>query len=459
LASATVDPTSPSIRIPADFGGFSTYDVYDDEGTMGTEATGYNPIFRQLVKNLMFTGESFIISTEDDDGAAGGATSAPTANDVSTIGQLYLDLTGAGYDLKIIPGIAGLCTGNRALADAYGAAWIANLPRGALFALVMGNEPDGPCSIGYGPYLSRFQTYSADILALDGGSGLKFMGPQFGGQEPWVLTSGNMDSFVNSESSVLWAAGQHWYALVGCGNTPTLPQLLAPSAAIPSDPNLTSYVAYAHAHSVSFRISEMNSIDCGGTTGVSDVFAAALWILDALFNLANAGIDGVNIYWDEGVPGTYDLFGFTMSSAPYSWNANVGSGFLAPEYYGILVFQEATQNGATLIPCSVSTSANTTCWAVVDNAGVVRVVVNNKDLTAQGTVAVSLPGHGPATLKLLSAPAVTATAGVSYGGQTFDGSGDGTLQGTPNAPTITPNGGVYGFSLGPTEAALLTVQP
>ncbi len=40
----------------------------------------------------------------------------------------------------------------------------------------------------------------------------------------------------------------------------------------------------------------MNSVTGGGAKGVSNTFASALWALDTLFELAQAGVSGVNVH-------------------------------------------------------------------------------------------------------------------------------------------------------------------
>ncbi len=40
---------------------------------------------------------------------------------------------------------------------------------------------------------------------------------------------------------------------------------------------------------MTFRVDEMNAITCAGTPGVSDTFASALWVLNALFAMDRAG--------------------------------------------------------------------------------------------------------------------------------------------------------------------------
>ena len=62
----------------------------------------------------------------------------------------------------------------------------------------------------------------------------------------------------------------------------------------------------------------MNSASCKGTPGVSDTFASALWALDALFNMASVGVDGVNFHM---LPGSaYELFTVSQDGAG-NWQA------------------------------------------------------------------------------------------------------------------------------------------
>ena len=97
-------------------------------------------------------------------------------------------------------------------------------------------------------------------------------------------------------------------------------------------------MSVAHAHSLPFRLTEINSASCQGARRASrDTFASALWALDTLFNLASVGVDGVNFHM---LPGSdYELF--TVShTASGAWQA-----FVHPEYYGLLMFAQAFPPG------------------------------------------------------------------------------------------------------------------
>ena len=94
-------------------------------------------------------------------------------------------------------------------------------------------------------------------------------------------------------------------------------------------------MAVAHARGVQFRVDELNSAalaGCPARPGVSNTFASALWMVDALFNLASVGVDGVNVHT---LPGAgYELFTFRRTRA--GWQA-----FVHPDYYGLLMFAQA----------------------------------------------------------------------------------------------------------------------
>jgi hypothetical protein len=70
---------------------------------------------------------------------------------------------------------------------------------------------------------------------------------------------------------------------------------------------------------------------------------------------------------------------------------------------------------------------------------------------------VSMPGYNHATVLRLTAPSYTSTSGIKFGGQTFDGSTDGTIQGTQTTETIEGVNGVFQLPMTVTSAALMTL--
>ena len=110
----------------------------------------------------------------------------------------------------------------------------------------------------------------------------------------------------------------HRYPLQQCfvapeePNYPTIAHLLAPTSSRALADSVIAAVKAAHAHHVPMRIDEMNTISCGNDPAVGDSFASALWALDALFEMARVGVDGVNIHTFPGV-GTA-LFSFRRAA-------------------------------------------------------------------------------------------------------------------------------------------------
>ena len=99
-------------------------------------------------------------------------------------------------------------------------------------------------------------------------------------------------------------------------------------------------MAIAHAQHRQLRVDELNSVACRGRSGVSDTFASALWATDALFSLARAGVDGVNVHTLPDA--AYELFAFSRHDG--RWQAQV-----RPIYYGLQLFAQAAPPGARLL--------------------------------------------------------------------------------------------------------------
>jgi hypothetical protein len=207
------------------------------------------------------------------------------------------------------------------------------------------------------------------------------------------------------------------------------------------------FISLVHSRGVKFRVDELNSVSCSGKRGVSDTFASALWMLDTLFNLAQAGVDSINVHTLPGA--AYELF--TISHKKDVWSA-----FVHPEYYAMLMFAQAFPPGAQLLPVS-QPAGPVKIWATRATNGRTRVVIINKDPDNVQTVQVSVPrSGGSATLDWLRAPSMLATSGATLGSQSF---GSATRTGLLQPAALTPVtavGGSYSVELPPASAVLLT---
>jgi Glycosyl hydrolase family 79 C-terminal beta domain len=202
---------------------------------------------------------------------------------------------------------------------------------------------------------------------------------------------------------------------------------------------------------VALRIDEMNSDSCGLAPGVSNAFGSALWALDAVFEMARVGVDGVNIHTYPRA--TYELFKFTHRDG--HWSA-----FVAPEYYGLEMFAQAAPPGARLLAVS-GAPTNIRAWATRASDGTVRVVLINMGTARSQTVAVRIPAvGGTATLTRLLGKGVSARTGVTLGGQTYGSvTSTGLLAGHPAAATVGKSSRGYVVKLPRGSAAMLTIAP
>jgi hypothetical protein len=196
----------------------------------------------------------------------------------------------------------------------------------------------------------------------------------------------------------------------------------------------------------------MNGISCGGTRGVSDTFTSALWVLDTLFEMVRAGVNGVNIHT---VPNTInEVLG------PQSAHGG-GPMRVHPEFYGMVMFAQAAPAGSHLLRLSAGVPSGIKVWATRAGNGGIHVVVINKRLSGAETVQLQIPAaHGVAAVEQLQAPNVHATSGVTLGGQTFGATtATGLLAGKPAGLTATPAGGTYTVRVPAASATMLSLPP
>ena len=132
----------------------------------------------------------------------------------------------------------------------------------------------------------------------------------------------------------------------------------------------------------------MGSVTCGGRPGVSDTMASALWAAQALFTVARAGVDGVNLHTYPGLPNAlYDLRG-----GPGARTASVH-----PLYYGALLFARAAPAGARLAAISTRGPVTLRAWATAGPGRARHVLLVNASPDRAAAVAVTLPRGAFAT--------------------------------------------------------------
>jgi hypothetical protein len=265
--------------------------------------------------------------------------------------------------------------------------------------------------------------------------------------------------YAKRYAPLLASLSYHHYALGGCeGKVTTLQQLLQPTASSGSASFLAPFATAARAAGIKFVIGEGNSCSCGGRAGVSDVFGTALWALDMLLAVAEVGVSSWNFHGGPQAGNHYTAIAFPNSPQKGTTPE------VRPLYYGMWAAAVATAGGGVPWAQTVrATNPAVVAHTLVDSAGGVRVAVMHKDLNATAdclasVVPPSASVQQQATLYRLAAGGnASATHGVSFMGQTFDGSADGLPLGAKTGEVVKLVDGAYAFRLPPRSAAILVI--
>ncbi len=240
----------------------------------------------------------------------------------------------------------------------------------------------------------------------------------------------------------------HRYPYSAClgpasGSYPTIARVLSEHASAGVARSLQAAVRVAHRAGLPFRVTELNSVTCGGLPGVSNSFATALWAPDALFELIRSGVDGVNIHVRT-----------DAINAAFAFSRH---GLVPrPLLYGVIMFRRALGAGADLVPVRLSgtRSPHLKVWAVRVAGGRLHVLVIDKG-SRPATVELRVPPAGPASVQRLRAPSASATSRVTLDGQWLGR--DGRWRGRRATRTIAPTASGYTLTVGRYSAALVSI--
>jgi len=291
---------------------------------------------------------------------------------------------------------------------------------GRLEGLEIGNEPDlytaartfGPPAVRrlrkrvrYAPadYVRDAGRYLDALAAgLPARSRPRLVIGGFAGSPTWPPT---LPRLIARHPGTVGAIAAHRYGLSGCelggDAASSRAALLATQASRERMAGLEPLVAIAHAHRLPLWVTELNSAPCGGAPGASDSFAAALWLTDALFALARAGADRAAVQ--------------TFDGAVYAPFARRGAGAVArPPFFGMLAFARAAPRGTHLVPVRIAGGGRVRAWATEAPDGTVRVaLIAGVDARSVRVRIATGPGRPCATVRVTSAPALAARAGIA----------------------------------------------
>jgi hypothetical protein len=439
----------------------------------GADPRQINPVLVQLIRNitpdqrpvLRIGGDSTDLSYVPAPGLAPPPfVDYPlTPSWLATTGALAREL-----DARLILGM-NLAANSPALGAAEARAYIRQFGRRAITALEIGNEPNvysgltvyrillgiplkaRPRDYGYPAYRREFEATAAVAPRLTLAGPALAVGPT-ADRGSWVRT---MPNFLAREKRVAIMT-VHRYPLRNCyvppvfKQYPTVSHLLADYSTVRLADSLRRWVRIAHSAHRQLRLDELNSVACRGKPGVSDVFASSLWAVDALFSVARAGVDGVNVHT---LPDSaYQLFSFNHSGG--RWR-----GWVRPVYYGLQLFAQAAPPGSRILKLTQPRAATgLRVWGTRAPDQTVRVVLINKNPARGRTVTVHVPpGTAPsATVERLLAPSVNAQTNITLGGRSYGSASSSGRLGALHTQPIAGKRGAFTISVPSGSAALIT---
>jgi hypothetical protein len=230
--------------------------------------------------------------------------------------------------------------------------------------------------------------------------GIPFAGPDVAIATSWV------SDFARDEGKDIKLLTHHYYR-EGQNPTSTADKLLH------ADPKLAPMLAELQTASkscgVPYRICETNSFSGGGRPGVSDSFAAALWVLSFMYTLASGGCAGVNM--ETGV----NQLGFISSYSPIGDDEH-GHYTATPEFHGMLAFAQAGR-GRLVGSHLEAEGRNFEAFATQPGDEQLALTLINKEVSFDAVFDVELAaGLQKGSVLRLTAPSIESKTGVLLGG-------------------------------------------
>jgi len=291
-----------------------------------------------------------------------------------------------------------------------------------LKGIEIGNEPDiyrgqfGFTNWGPSQYIAKWLMFAGAVQQVEPGVCIT---------APALATLGNVATWtvplLAASSDICWVT-QHHYIDNGQLPTATIDRLLGPDQALWD--GLSALSSVTSRMKLTYRVAETNSFYKGGSPGVSNSFASALWAIQYQFAIAQNGGTGANFH---GGPTGH------TNSVIADDNGVVAE--VRPIYYGLL-FLRMGGPGQPLRTTTDAHGLNVRTHALLASDGSLSIYLLNDDPTHP--ISVTVDAGRPvssATRLLMTAPSEAATSGVTIGGSPVGL--DGTFAPQPGKPMKT----------------------
>ena len=194
---------------------------------------------------------------------------------------------------------------------------------------------------------------------------------------------------------------------------------------------------------------------------MSNTFGSDLWVVDELFNSAQAGLSNWVFHSHDRNRSHYP---------PLVWQEPLTSDVptVQPEWYALLFFALASADNATIVRTDTTSSNHyIKVWTTLNTHGIIKVAILHKALNTTGDAAVrvnlsqSLQSPYPTgQLYRLTAPSPYSTYNLSFAGFTYDGTTDGRPSGELVVEKVAADdAGVYNVIVGAISLSLLVINP
>lgn len=293
-------------------------------------------------------------------------------------------------------------------ADIPEAKFVAQTLGPRLLYFQLGNEVDmfnrhlrDPKTWGVDEYLKEWVPLALAVQKAVPGA--KFGMPDVASDVSWLPKIADQWQSLAERPNVITLSHHYYWGGPPASPKVNIERLLQPAPAVAKKAALAREAATKMG--VPFRMTEGNTVYQGGKPGLSDVFAAALWGADYLFELMSLGYCGVNLHGGSGHAQAVSVGGFLRGeqlmkdpNAPhpkpfYTPIANegtlAGSGVdgklnnkyvIEPVGYGMKF--AARFAGTTMLPLDFNPgSVNATAYAARRSDDKVLVAILNKDAT------------------------------------------------------------------------------
>ncbi len=291
-------------------------------------------------------------------------------------------------------------------------------------------------------YASSYLTYAKALAYVD--RAIPLLGPAL--SDP-VANLSWISRLIAGPHPGLGAITIHRYPLSACSppaakTFPTIARVLGEKASAGMARTIRGAVRAGRRAGLPVRLTELNSVTCGGRRGVSNTFATALWAPDALFELLRAGASSAAVH----VRANAINMAFSLTRR----------GLVAhPLLYGLSLFARTLGLNPQLLPLRVtaSPSQRLKVWAVRSNGSILHVLLINKG--AQPVrVSLRIPSVGRVTAQRLLARSARATSGLTLGGQHLDAQG--RWAGKPTSERLQSATGAYWTTVPGISATLVS---